>query len=235
MNKFKKTGFGIFVAALSVAALAVQDGISLKRTAKVGDSAKYRLKADVDVQGTEVQFTALVSEKISKVESNGNYVIESTQSEGKATFGGQDMDAPTTSQTMTYKSTGELLELKAEDTSPQVYRTAILTTFVVTDKPVKVGDTWNVELKKDDKTGAVPVKGSYKVEAEEKVGEVECFKVKYTTKENEGGDAAATVEATSWINKKDGSLVKSEGNWKNVQFPGVPMPINAKFTLVKEG
>lgn len=235
MMNFKKTGFGILVAALSVAAFAIQDGISLKRAAKTGESLKYRLKADVDFQGTEVALTMLVTEKTSKVESNGNYVVESAQSEGKIVFGGQEMDAPDSTQTTTYKATGEIVEIKAEQVDGNAYRTAHLTAFITTDKPVKVGDTWTTEIKKDEKTGAVDAKGSYKVEAEEKVGSHECFKVKYTTKEVEGGEAAATCDATSWISKKDGSIVKSEGLWKNVPFPGAPGPINAKFSLTREG
>ncbi len=235
MNTFKKTSIGFVVAALSVVALAVQDGINLKRTAKVGDAAKYRLKADVDLSGIEATFTVLVSEKVSKVEPDGNYVVESTQSEGKISAGGQEMDAPTATQTFTYKATGEIVDIKAEEAGGDVYRTATLTTFVVTDKAVKVGDTWEIDYKKDAKTGVNLSKGTYKVEAEEKVGNYECYKIKYTTKELEGGDAAPVCEATTWVNKKDGTLVKSEGTWKNMPFPGAPMPINAKFTMTREG
>lgn len=235
MNKFKKTGFGILVAALSVAAFAVQDGIALKRTAKAGESIKYRLKADVDLGGTEAAFSTLVTEKVSKVESNGTYVIESSQSDGKVSFGGQEMEMPASVQTITYKATGEIVEIKAEQVDASVYRTANLTSFIVGDKPVKVGDTWTTEIKKDEKTGAAAAKGTYKVEAEEKIGDYECYKVKYSTKEVDGGEAAAVSESTSWISKKDGSMVKSEGTWKNMPFPGAPMPINAKFTMTREG
>lgn len=234
MKMFRKTGFGLLVMALSVAALAIQDGASLKRVAKAGDAAKYRLKADIDFQGMEANFTALVLEKITKVESNGNIVVESTYSEGKVSFSGQEMDAPGTTSTYTYKPTGEVVEIKAETVDSNVYRTAHLTAFTVPDKTLKVGDEWTTEVKKDEKTGAVAAKGTYKVEAEEKVGDFETYKVKYSTKESEGGDAAAVCEGMAWVNKKDGSLVKSEGVWKNVPFPGAPAPLNAKFSMVRE-
>jgi hypothetical protein len=234
MNKFKKTGIGLLVMALSVAALAVQDAVSIKRVAKAGDSAKYRLKADIDFQGMEANFTALVLEKITKIETNGNYVVESTYSEGKVVFSGQEMDAPGTTSTYTYKPTGEVVSIVAETVDSNVYRTAHLTSFVVPDKALKVGDEWATEIKKDEKTGAVAAKGAYKIEAEEKVGDFETFKVKYSTKESEGGDTAAVCEGVAWVNKKDGSLVKTEGVWKNVPFPGAPAPLNAKFTMVRE-
>ena len=234
-NSFKKTGFGLIVAALSVAALAIQDGVSLKRVAKAGEAIKFRLKADVEVSGVEANFSTLVTEKVTKVESNGNYVLESAQSEGKVSFSGQEMEMPASTQTFTYKANGEIVDIKADTVDASVYRTAHLTSFVVADKAVKVGDEWTTEVKKDEKTGAVAAKGTYKVEGEEKVGAFECFKVKFANKETEGGDAAATCEGVSWVNKKDGSLVKSEGSWKNVPFPGAPGPINAKFTMTREG
>ena len=147
MNKFRKTGFGLLVMALSVAALAIQDGVSLKRVAKAGDAAKYRLKADIDFQGMEATFTALVLEKVTKVESNGNLVVESSYTEGKVSFSGQEMDAPGSTSTTTYKANGEVVDIKAETVDANVYRTAHLTAFVVGEKAVKVGDEWTTEVK----------------------------------------------------------------------------------------
>lgn len=232
--RLKKASLGLFIAAISVVAFAVQDGVTLKRTAKVGDAIKYRLKADVEIQGMEANFTTLVTEKVSKVEANGNYVLESTQSEGKVSLSGQEMDVPGSTQTFTYKANGEVVDIKADSVDSSVYRTANLTAFVVAEKALKVGDEWTHEIKKDEKTGVLPAKGTYKVEAEEKVGDFETYKVKFTTKETEGGDSAASCEGIAWINKKDGTMVKSEGTWKNVPFPGAPGPINAKFVMTRE-
>lgn len=234
-NTFNKTGFGIFVAALSVAAFAVQDGVSLKRTAKVGDTATFRLKADVEIGGMEANFTAKVVEKVAKVESNGNFTVDSTQSEGKIMFGGQEMEAPEMSQSFTYKATGEVVDIKAENTDSSVWRMANLQSFVVPDKAMKVGDEWTIEGKKDEKTGAVATKGTFKIEAAETVGKYECMKVKFNVKETEGGDAAASAEGFSWVNKKDGTLAKVEGKWINAPFPGAPGPINAKIVMTREG
>jgi len=234
-NTFNKTGFGFFVAALSVAALAVQDGVSLKRAAKVGDTVTFRLKADVEIGGMEANFTAKVVEKVAKVETNGNFTIDSTQSEGKIVFGGQEMEAPEQSQTFTYKATGEVVDIKAENTDSTVWRMANLQSFVVVDKALKVGDEWTTEGKKDEKTGAVATKGTYKIEGTETIGKYECLKVKFSIKETEGGDTAASAEGISWVNKKDGTLAKFEGKWINAPFPGAPGPINAKIVMTREG
>jgi hypothetical protein len=233
-NRIQKTSFGLFVAALSMTALATQDGVSLKRIAKVGDTIKYRLKADIQSDGQEANFSTLVTEKILKVEESGNYVVESVQTGSKVTTPDRETAMADERQTFTYKANGEVVEIKAETVNANVYRTAVLQSFVISDKPVKVGDTWTTESKKDDKTGALAVKGTYKVDGEEKVGQFETLRIKFVNKEVEGGEAAPSHDATAWVDKKDGSIVKSEGVWKNFPFPGAITPVSAKYVLIRE-
>lgn len=235
IKKFNKTTVGLFIAALSVVALAAQDGVNLKRQPKVGDAVKYRLKAEVNVAGTDAVFSTLINEKITKVESNGNYTVESTQSDTKLSISGQDSEVPAQGpETTTFKATGEVVEIKSDQVGPEVYRLANLQSMIVQDKAVKVGDEWTAEIKKDEKTGAVAAKGTYKVEAQEKVGDYDTYRIKYSFKETEGGDAAASVEGTVWVSTKDNTLVKAVGNWKNAPFPGAG-PIDAKITLTRDG
>ncbi len=235
IKKLNKTAVGLFVAALSVAALAVQDGVNLKRAPKVGDTIKYRLKGTVDFGGTDVPMSMLVTEKIAKVEDSGNYTVESSQSEGKVEINGSETEIPGDTVSTIFKATGEVVEVKVDaDKLPSATRLANLQSVVVQDKAVKVGDTWTTEIKKDEKSGAVAAKGTFKVEAQEKVGDFDCYKITLSMKESDG-DSPASVEGTSWINVKDGTTVKMEGAWKNAPFPGAPFPINAKFTMTREG
>lgn len=232
-NVFKKPGLGLLVAALSVGAFAVVDGFNLKRAPKAGDSVTYKLKADVEVAGTEANFTAKVVEKVTKVEANGNFQLESSQSEGKISFGGQEMDADPSTQTFTYKPTGEVIDIKSDKLDASMFRMANLQSFVVPDKDLKVGDEWTIEGKKDEKTGAVNTKGTYKIAGEEKVGDYDTLKVTFSVKETEGGDSAASAEGITWISKKDNTMVKTEGKWLNAPFPGAPGPINAKVSMAR--
>jgi len=234
MKKMNKAAVGLFVAALSVAALAVQDGVNLKRAPKVGETTKYRLKGNVDMQGTDIPMSMLVTEKVTKVEDNGNYTVESAQSEGKVTTDSGEMDIPGSTISTIFKTTGEVVEVKTGETeTSSAMRLANLQAFVVQDKAVKVGDTWSVEIKKDEKSGAAAAKGTYKIEAQEKVGDYDCYKVTMSMKETEG-DAPAGLDGTAWINVKDGGVVKMEGAWKNAPFPGVG-PLNVKFSMTREG
>jgi len=235
IKKFNKASVGLFIAALSVAALAIQDGVNLKRMPKEGDIAKYRLKGSVDFQGTDIVMTMLLTEKVTKVESNGNYTVETNESEGKVDLGGDSQDIPADTMSTVYKATGEVVDVKTDaDKKASAIRLANLQSFTVQDKAVKVGDEWTTEVKKDEKSGAFAVKATYKVEAQEKIGDIDCYKVKFSAKETDGGDAAASVEGYTWVNIKNGVSEKSEGTTKNAPYPNAPFPVNLKFTMVRE-
>lgn len=217
--------------AVSAVAMAAQEAINLKRTPKDGEASVYRLKADIDLAGTQATFTAKISEKVTKVEGD-NYTVETAITEGKALFGGQEMpmeDQPATSAT--YKTTGEIVSMS--ETDPGAMRMANLQSFRYPTGPVKVGDTWNTEVAASDKTGGVGMKAEFKVDGMEKVGAWETARIKFTVKETSGAEPASS-EGTAWIAVTDGSLVKYEGSWANAPFPGAPGPINAKVTITRE-
>jgi hypothetical protein len=221
------------VAALSLTALAVVDGVMLKRVAKVGDNAKYRMKADMEAEGQAITFTALLVEKVTKVAANGDITVESNQKDAKVNFGGNEMEVPSEggAQTTTSTSNGKVLLVEGDDHGADAYRTANLITMQFPDKALAVGSTWDVSIPKSDK-GVVEAKGSYKVEAQEKMGEHDTYRIKGTLKEL-SGDVPASVEATYWISIKDGNLVKAQGTWTNFPVPKMG-PQTMKITLTRE-
>lgn len=222
-----------FAVLASVAALAGLQAVTLKRTAKVGDVAKYKSKADVDFQGMAVSVTFLMTDKITKVDDNGNITSESTQSDMKIKMGDQEMDPPAagdTPQVSTSKSTGEIVELKGEQVDANAYRMAAMSGFYFPEKAVSVGDSWEFKVVKNEKLGTVAGIAKYKVEKFEKVGEWDTAVLTMDYKETEGGEPAS-ASGKIWINTKDGSMVKMDGEWKNAPFPGAPGPINAKVVI----
>lgn len=221
------------VAALALTAYAVQDAITIKHVQKVGDEAKYNLKAEMSVQGTDVTLNAVVTEKVSKVSDNGDYSVDATTT-GKLDFGGQEMDLPAqdTPTVTSYNALGQVLSIKEPSGSADAMRLAHLQSLILPSTAIKVGDTWKSTIKKDDK-GSVDAEGSYKVEAAEKVGAFDTYKITGTYKET-SGDSPASSTGTYWINVKDGSLVKMTGTLKNAPFPQVG-PLDAKVTLTRDG
>jgi hypothetical protein len=227
-----KTSFRAFcltAALLSVSALAFAaiDGLSVKRQAKEGQIVKLRLKANLEIAGTQAVYTGLVQDKITKVDADGAYTEDELQIEGQAKIGDQTVTVPDPpSHPITYNSDGSLREIKGppETSGKEAYRMTNLEVLIDAGKPLNVGDSWSVDIKADDKTGAVAAKADYKIVAEEKIGDIDCVKVKATVKETGGVDPASS-DLTYWISKADGSQVKVEGKLMNAPFPGAPAPI----------
>lgn len=233
--KMKLSMLGIIaVVAISATALAITDGFRISRKPKEGETIKYRMTADVDFGGMAIKAKFLVAEKVTKVEADGTYKVEQNRLEGKVDVNGQEQDAPGGgASTTTYAANGEVKEVTGDNTTGDTYRMANLGVLIDPAKDLAINDTWTYEGKADKKTGAVAVKGEFKLLGEEKIGEWDTLKVKATLKETEGTDPASS-DGTIWINKADGTAVQMESKWVNFPFPGAPAPINATVKMVRE-
>jgi hypothetical protein len=232
MNKsFRIVGAGI--AMLSVAAFAATiQGVLIKRTYKEGDVAKYRIKAELEIAGTNATFTGLTTEKVLKVNADGTYEVESSQTEAKAVFGGQEMDIPDQGASVTvYKPGGEIVELRGPNVNADGYRMGNLNNFFEPTAAVKVGDTWTKELKADSKTGATDATAKFKYVADEKVGARDTIKIEvnFAEKAAEGAKSDYTI----WLDKTDFTMVKTTGKWINVPMAGAPAPLNGTVELTR--
>jgi hypothetical protein len=231
-NGFKYIGLAAF-AALSLTAIAIQEGVVLKRVAKVGDAVKYRMKADMDMAGMPVSFSALISEKVTKIADNGDITTTSQQSEMKVKVGDQEIEPPSQgAQTTITTASGKVLSITADQTDPNMYRMGNMQAMRFPDKALKVGDSWDVTIPKDDK-GSVEAKGTYKIEAQEKVGDIDTFRIKGALKET-GGQDPASIDGTFWISIKDGNLVKMQGTFTNAPLPQIG-PTTMKVEMHREG
>ncbi|MDR3689497.1 MAG: hypothetical protein P4L46_08975 [Fimbriimonas sp.] len=221
----------VALAALGLAAisLAAFDGITIKRTPKVGETHKYKQVGKFDVGGQEFDFEATSTEKVVKVEDSGNYAVEETQSDVKLNGQEAPEGAGTGASTTSYTAKGEVVEIKGDKVEPNTYRFANLALFVLPDKELKAGDTWSYDVKENKTTGAVNAKCSYTFVGEEKVGTTDAIKVKYTIKES--GDDAASSDATVWLSKTDFTMLKLTAKWVNAPVPGAPMSISGDITL----
>lgn len=224
--------FGTAALVLAAVATASYQAITLAPTLKEGDVTKYSLKADITVAGMEAAFTGKVTEKVLKVEADGTYTVESTNSEGKVSLGGQEMEMPGGEPSVAvYKKGGELKELRGNGADPNAYRMAGMTGFRYPDKAVNVGDEWKITWTKSDK-GAVAGEATFKVDSMDKVGNWDSVKIKMSAKETEG-ETPASAEGFVWISKTDGRMTKMEATWKNAPFPGAPGPIDAKVVMTR--
>ncbi len=220
------------VAVLAIAALAIaQDGFKLRRMPKEGEEISMSLRADVEVMGMSAIFTAKIKDKVTKVEANGDYSVESTQSEGKIKIDAQEMDAEGGGATTTkYSAAGAILAITGQDTSEEALRMANMSAFAFEDRLYKKGETLTFENKPSKTNGNVSSKATVLVGATETLKGHECVLVTYDYKET-SGEVPAESTGKVWISLKDGAPVMVEGVYKNAPFPGAPGPINAKVKI----
>ncbi len=224
----------LLLAALSVAAFA-QDTSSLKRTPKVGETAKFKLSAKFTMSVGEGTVEAMIAHKILKVGTDGSYVVEETTN-GKVTFGGGEQPMQESIEKQSRSAVNTLLNVEGDavDDSKKSgeLRIDALQEFHAPAAPVKVGDTWTFEQKASSGTDNVSTKVDYKVEGAEEIDGHKVFKIHASGKET-GGESSG--ELTFWIDRTDGSLVKGEGSLKKVNVGGAPEPLDMTFTLTRAG
>ncbi|HRK22589.1 MAG TPA: hypothetical protein PLX06_12305 [Fimbriimonadaceae bacterium] len=229
----KNKPFGLAMALLAGAALAyagVQE-YTLKRTAKAGEVFRYQMSGELELMGQSVGMKAITVNKTVKVEPNGNYVVESTMTDGKISINGGEMDMPEqTGTTTTFKADGTVVDVKGEGVEQGGWRMANLMSAIVPERGLKVGEGWTSEVKGDTKKQSVDVKGTYTLEAIEKTEWGDAARVKYELKET-SGDVAASMSGTAWIDTKTGNMVKMDSVWKDVPIPGAPAPISGKMSM----
>lgn len=223
----------VALTAMSVVAWAAADGFTLARKPKEGDNLKYKMAVDVDLGGLPIKASATLTEKVVKVEEDGSFKVSQAMTDGKLDVNGQEQEYSGPESTLVYAPTGEVKSMASETTSADVWRFANLNAVRLTTKTLNLNDTWTVVYPADPKTGAVAGKADYTLLGEEKIDDFDTFKVKTVVKETEGSEPAS-IEGTVWLDKNDGSLVKSDTKWMNVPFPGSPMPLNATVTLKRQ-
>ncbi len=251
MNRIKLIGVVCTFAALTTASLA-QDPMApaapappataptavapatftMKRTVRVGETFKYKLKADLEFGGMQAGFTSNITEKVTDVSAEGNYKIESSQADSKVNMNGQEQDVPQQggNNTIAYNASGEVLAITGDMVESGAYRMANLGVLKAPDAPVKVGDSWTYKIPANTKTGAVAALAEYSIVALEKIGDRDCLKISGNVKETEGSQPASNV-GTVWVDATDFSMVKSDTTWTNAPIPGAPGPISGKVVL----
>lgn len=216
-------------ALLSLSAATSQE-YTLKLNVKEGDTFKYRMSIEIDFGGQSMLATTTITNKVLKVEENGNILMESASGEVIVKFGDQEIPQPAPPATkITFKPNGSVAKVEGGDGLMQQMNASQL---VFPDKPIKVGDKWSETVKDPDGD----IKIDYELVSVEKVNDVEALKIRTTgrvvnAKEGEGFSADGFV----WVDPQTGMVVKIEIRVKGTQAEGAPMPIDGtlKMELVK--
>jgi hypothetical protein len=218
---------------------AWESAVSLLRTYKAGEISRYKSTITANLMGTEVVVTQTIKEEVKEVKENGHAVIVSTNEGGKVSANGQEQEIPSTPPiTTTRDRLGKLMDFKKEQspqglTSPEVERLmTALSDTLFTDKPVKAGDTWQIEIDNPVvKEKKVVVKGAFL--GTEALDGRDLWKVKQSGEADiDSNGAKMSYEFTAWLNPANGQPVKVEGSVKDLPTQFGPLSMKVVMTLL---
>ena len=216
----------------ATAILAVAQGVTLKRSPKVGDVQQYKLRMEFGIFGDTAVYTSKLKETITEVKPDGSYTVASTQSEYKVElFGDQgvvrDEDMP--KQSITYLPNGDVVSVQGDLVNDSVYRLANLMAIRLPTAEVKKGDKWERVVAKNVDTGVFEAKATYTYADDEKVGDADTIRAEFEYVEVAGDPARS--QGKVWLDKRDGTVVKLETNWTSAPIPGAPAPLTGAVIM----
>jgi hypothetical protein len=232
----------LLLAVLIASAWAsVQDRTySLVWQPKQGQAFKYVLSMDMSADGNQVLFGSELSVKITSVEKNGDYTVESIYSSPTITVDGKTQaasdDAVNKPEIEKFNAKGERIDAgkdKDEDTDPFGKALGDIMDFNAPEKPVKIGEKWTREMPGNEKSKTRPAKAEYKLAGIDKVGTSETLRVTYTYAETEGGKPVK-AEGEFYVDGADGSVVKMNATIDNLRFDDGEGPTSASVKLVRK-
>jgi hypothetical protein len=218
---------------LGLTSLAIAlPGTPLKYTAHEGDSHKFKMTADVEAAGQSVKVTGDEITKILKVDDAGNVTVQESEKNVTVEFNGQTLnpdDSPAVTRVI--RPDGTTSEIRGDaGADSAVRRFTNLQTVKLPDAAPDKDTAWTWDVAADAKTGAVKQHSDFKIMGDEKVANIDCWKISVTTKELEG-DSPGKVTGTVWISKADGLRVKMQGNVENLPVPGQPITMSGTLTM----
>jgi hypothetical protein len=252
---FAALGAGILaLATLPVAARLLQDEagvVTIERKFEKDSVDRYRVLADVSMNGpatnnmeTNIKLKVLLKQTVKEVKPDGSAIVVNEAEEATAAFGDQETDAklffPRLTQTLDKRLA--LLESKAEKGAlPEMAGGSDLLgifshsqTFFFPEKPVKVGDEWEIKRKAEKDSPAVT--GKANVVKAEKVGDLETLVIKVVadmTIAKGAGGGKSHMAGTANLDTKSGKLVKMQGNLAMEAGPAGKTKADITLTLLQ--
>ncbi len=216
--------------------MVVAQGTPLVRKPSANEAIKYSLEMNMILFGEPATYSSTLTETVTEVKTDGSYSVEKSQSDYKVEVFGEEgsvADSDMPKPVYTFSPTGEVISIKSELQTADVYRMAQMEAIHLPNKEVKKDDTWSYEVAEDLKLGVVKAKADYKVTGEEKVGAHDTWVVSINYAEL-GGTDPVTLSGTVWLSKKDASVVKLETTWNNAPIPGSSSPVGGSTKLERK-
>src|SRR5271165_2591795 len=192
--RLSKLCIAVCLTAFAVLGTAVRDG-ALKLTAMVNDTRNYTITGQLSVGGGDAKINGKMTQKVIKVDDNGNITIQESQNSMQIEFNGQQIQAPDSVSVSVLKPDGPVSEVRGENSGPDAYRVATVESLAFPDFALATDKEWTHDFPADSKTGVVHAKGEYKVLGSETLHGIDSWKIHMKVTELEG-DAPAGTDGT---------------------------------------
>ena len=232
------------LAALGVTSIAQDSKIDLSWNPQEGATSVYKINTTMmmDFGGGEMEMAIAITTSSKYVSITDKEVkAEGEVTEFFMTVDGQEMD-PTMGggespvgqkETTTFDRTGKFLSTTAEgdgmDGGPRVQR---LSEFRYPSEPIAMGGEWMVDYPADQANDVPEGKAKFTLEKETTWKGKPVYQVKHVYSEMTGNAPTGAIQ-TVWLDKVTKEVVKTEGEWQNVQFVPMMPPTTAKVVFEK--
>lgn len=207
--------------------------VLLRQKRKVGQTFVYDYTASM--QDDRYKDDATISGKISRttkqIKDNGDYIVDNGTVELTMKMGGrQQKMAAQPAVPVTYNALGRVLGMAVPKGGDEwsARRIINLESLYLPSQPLRLGGSWQVELPAEPGK-SVAGRGSYSLDAIEKVNGEECYRISGMFEETEGA-LPASETITFWISVDDGIVMRQEGTMINSPLPKSMQPSKSKTT-----
>ena len=197
---------------------------TLKRTYKAGDVDRYKLDYHMSLNipqlggDTEIIMQMVMKETTKEVKTDGTVVTEDLYEQGTVNLGGMEVDLTAQLPKLTITRSKMKLDVKAEGGNEMLTDQMVEMVkamyqqqdAVYPTKPVKIGDSWKVEMNTPTPDGkTVKTTGNATLVDTEMLNGQKTLKIKYVIEAAEGqSDTKMHGETTSNVDIKSGKQLK---------------------------
>ncbi|MFZ4508130.1 MAG: hypothetical protein ACOYON_10605 [Fimbriimonas sp.] len=206
-----------------------------------GQELNYAFTMKVDSSEGKFEIRGDTLMKVTKIEENGDYTVESSSKNQKVAVDGheEDLDDDPEPEVTKYTAKGQKIppkDAKEDEEGPDPLAVNILdpiTDFASPAGPIKKGTTWTEEYKADEKLGRAACKVVYEVIGAEKRGEYDCVRLSAKLTQTEGG-SPAKAEGHFLISTKDTTLVDFVINVEGFRPEPAAPSSSVTFSLIRK-
>lgn len=218
----KRTFVLVAIATVMAATAKPQEeAFLLKWNVKEGDSFTQKVTAKIDFEGTEVDFTATLVTTCKSVK-NSVVTLLAQSKDRVANIGGQQtMEQPDSESTIVLSPLGRIIDMQRENISddPNGGRLGNAFNIFYPEKPVKMGEAYEVEVPENKKLGVPAMTCKYVVSERKTVKGRDVLIIKVDQREVD--PTPISINGYFGVEVKTGMPLLAEFSLKNLPQQGV--------------